>query len=197
MVPTDFANYFLATAGAGAALIGLLFVAISINPERTFGREAQPVRQQVASGAFTALANAFFISTSALIPHINVGYVTLIMGGIGLVDSLRLGGEFLFGYWRASLAARLRWPVALRALAFVAVSLILYGYEVVLAVLLLMQPGAVAFVYTLTGILLGIYGLGLVRAWELLGAPRSSFLGWLNPLHEAPEAPTKDQPPGT
>jgi len=151
----------------------------------------------VASGAFTALANAFFISSGALIPHLNVGYVTLIMGGIGLVDSLRLGGEFLIGYWRESLAARLRWPVALRALAFVAISLILYGYEVVLAVLLVMQPGAVAFVYTLSVILLGIYGLGLVRAWELLGAPRSSVIGWLNPLHETPEAPTQDQPPGT
>jgi hypothetical protein len=197
MVPTDFANYFLATAGAGAALIGLLFVAISINPERTFGREAQPVRQRVASGAFTALVNAFFISTSALIPHTNVGYVTLIMGGIGLLNSLRLAGEFLVGYWRSSLAATLPWPVALRALAFVAVSLILYGYEVVLAVLLLIQPDAVGFVYTLTGILLGIYGLGLVRAWELLGAPRSSLVGWLNPLHESPEAPTQDSPPGT
>jgi hypothetical protein len=145
----------------------------------------------VASGAFTALANAFFISSGALIPHLNVGYVTLIMGGIGLLDSLRLGGEFLIGYWRESLAARLRWPVALRALAFVAVSLILYGYEVILAVLLVMQPGAVAFVYTLSVILLGIYGLGLVRAWELLGAPRSSVIGWLNPLHETPEAPTQ------
>jgi hypothetical protein len=86
--------------------------------------------------------------------------------------------------------------VALRALVFVAVSLILYGYEVVLAVLLLMPPGAVAFVSTLSVILLGVYGLGLVRAWELLGAPRSSLMGWLNPLHEASEAPTKDQPPG-
>jgi hypothetical protein len=197
MVPTDFANYFLASAGAGAALIGLLFVAISINTGRTFGRQAQPVREQVASGAFTALANAFFISSGALIPHLNVGYVTLIMGGIGLVDSLRLGGEFLIGYWRESLAARLRWPVALRAIAFLVVSLILYGYEVVLAVLLLMQPGAIAFVETLSVILLGIYGLGLVRAWELLGAPRSSVIGWLNPLHEAPEAPTNDQPPRT
>ncbi|HEY1388900.1 MAG TPA: hypothetical protein VGF38_10180 [Ktedonobacterales bacterium] len=196
MVPTDFANYFLATAGAGAALIGLLFVAISINPERTFGRDAQPVRQRVASSAFTALVNAFFISTSALIPHTNVGYITLIMGGIGLLNSLRLAGEFLVGYWRSSLASRLPWPVALRALAFVAVSLILYGYEVVLAVLLLIQPDAVGFVYTLTGILLGIYGLGLVRAWELLGAPRSSLVGWFNPLHESPETPTEKQPPG-
>src|SRR5262249_30581632 len=154
------------------------------------GRDAQPVRQRVASGAFTALANAFFISSGALIPHINVGYVTLIMGGIGLLDSLRLGGEFVFWYWRESLAVRLRWPVALRALAFVAVSLILYGYEVALAVLLLIQPSAVDLVSTLSVILLGIYGLGLIRAWELLGAPRSSLIGWLNPLHERPEAPT-------
>src|SRR4029079_4481800 len=97
MIPTEFANFFLATAGAGAALIGLLCVAISINPERTFGREARSGRQQVASGAFTALVNAFFISTGALIPHTQVAYLTLIMGGIGLLNSLRLGRELLSG----------------------------------------------------------------------------------------------------
>jgi hypothetical protein len=85
--------------------------------------------------------------------------------------------------------------VALPALAFVAVSLILYGYEVVVAVLLLMHPDEVGFVYTLCGILLGIYGLGLVRAWELLGAPHSSFISRLNPLQESPEAPAKDSQP--
>jgi hypothetical protein len=60
-----------------------------------------------------------------------------------------------------------------------------------------MQPGTVAFVSTLSVILLGVYALGLVRAWDLLGAPLSSLIGWLNPLHEAPEAPTNHQPPGT
>jgi hypothetical protein len=188
MVPTEFATFFLATAGAGAALIGLLFVAISINPERTVGREAHPVRQQVASGAFTALVNAFFISTSALIPHTNVGYITLIMGAIGLVNSLRLGGELIIGQWRTPQATRARWAQALRVLVFVGVSLILYGYEVAFAVLLLLQPDAMSFVYTLTGLLLGVYGLGLVRVWELLGAPRTSLIGWLNPLVESPDA---------
>jgi hypothetical protein len=195
MVPTDFANFFLATAGAGAALIGLLFVAISINPDRTFGHAAQPGRQQVASGAFTALVNAFFISTGALIPHTQIAYLTLVMGGIGLLNSLRLGRELLVGRGRASQGVKARWSVALPALAFVAVSLILYGYEVVVAVLLLMHPDEVGFVYTLCGILLGIYGLGLVRAWELLGAPHSSFISRLNPLQESPEAPAKDSQP--
>jgi hypothetical protein len=34
MVPSSFGNYFVAMASAGGALIGLLFVAVSIRPER-------------------------------------------------------------------------------------------------------------------------------------------------------------------
>ncbi len=60
MVPATFANFFLATAGAGGTLIGLLFVAVSINPERIFSEGAPKERQAVASGAFTVLVNAFF-----------------------------------------------------------------------------------------------------------------------------------------
>ncbi len=35
MVPEVFHDYFVASTGAGAALVGLLFVAVSIAPERT------------------------------------------------------------------------------------------------------------------------------------------------------------------
>jgi hypothetical protein len=34
MVPPEFANFFIASASAGAALVGLLFVAVSLAPER-------------------------------------------------------------------------------------------------------------------------------------------------------------------
>ena len=60
LVPANFAHFFLATAGAGGALIGLLFVAISISPERIFSEDAPRERQALASGVFTALVNAFF-----------------------------------------------------------------------------------------------------------------------------------------
>jgi hypothetical protein len=189
MVPTDFANYFLATAGAGGALIGLLFVDVSINPERTFGSQAHPVRQGVAGSAFSALANAFFISTGALMPHVNVGYITLLMGAAGLLTSARLGGVLARHQLAGSLdrGNRARWLGAARVLAMVGVSLGLYTYEVVLGVTLLREPGGVGALYSLTGVVLGVYGVGMVRAWELLGAPRSLIV-WLNPLGDVWEA---------
>ena len=42
MVPAIFTNFFIASAGAGGALIGLLFVAVSIAPENTI-MEGAPV----------------------------------------------------------------------------------------------------------------------------------------------------------
>src|SRR5579864_5423913 len=75
MVPPEFLNFFIASTSAGAALVGLLFVAVSIAPEQMVTRQAPLERQAVAGSAFTALINAFFISLVALIPHINIGTV--------------------------------------------------------------------------------------------------------------------------
>jgi hypothetical protein len=60
MVPQVFHDYFVASTGAGAALLGLLFVAVSIAPERTVMSTAPVERQAAATSAYTALLNAFF-----------------------------------------------------------------------------------------------------------------------------------------
>jgi hypothetical protein len=39
-------------------------------------------------------------------------------------------------------------------------------------------------VTTLGTLQLVVYGIGLLRAWELLGAKRGVVLGWFNPLEE-------------
>src|SRR5262249_59061145 len=62
MVPSDFNAYFSASATAAAALVGLLFVAISLAPESTVARSAPLRRRAIAVSAFTGLLNAFFIS---------------------------------------------------------------------------------------------------------------------------------------
>jgi hypothetical protein len=183
MVPASFDNYFLAMAGAGGALIGLLFVAVSISPERTFGPGAHPLRQGMASAAYTALVNGFFISVWALAPGNSVGYIALTMSAVGLIGGAGFGVELLREQWRPGQPARERLLQMGRALVIVALTLGLYGYEGLEAVLLIQHPHTVGYLYGLSGALFGVYALGLARAWQLLGAPRT-VLKWLDPMRD-------------
>jgi hypothetical protein len=71
MVPAEFNNFFVASASAGAALVGLLFVAVSIAPEHIVMANAPIERRAMSSSSFTALLNAFF----SLIEPNNVGNI--------------------------------------------------------------------------------------------------------------------------
>ncbi len=88
MVPPQFLDFFIASTGAGAALAGLLFVAVSLAPEQIVTRRAPMERRAVAGSAFTALINAFFISLVALIPHINFGTLIVPFSSVSLLTSL-------------------------------------------------------------------------------------------------------------
>jgi hypothetical protein len=181
MVPSIFANYFVASAGAGAALIGLLFVVISIQPELTLGGGAHPVRRGVASGAFTALTNAFFVSMAALIPLANVGVMAIVVSVVDIMITVALAR----GVLRRGPHPRgtpVAWASLTRMVATLGVSVALYGYEGVIGVAMLLHPHDTGFVFTLAELLLGVYAVGLVRAWELLGGPGGAIGRLLNPL---------------
>src|SRR5213593_4458320 len=98
-MPAEFETFFLASSGASAALIGLLFVAVSIAPEKVFGSDAEAVRQAQALSAFTALANAFFISMASLIPDVRIGIVVTIVAFASAMQTLAL--LTLVKHWRA------------------------------------------------------------------------------------------------
>ncbi len=190
MVPPDYLPFFAASMGAAAALLGLLFVAVSIAPERTVGARAPVERQMVADSVFTALINAFFISMGGTIPDLNLGSITLPLSVLALAQTLHVG--------------RVLWPRRLtvatlsRRLGLVLVGLVIYGLEVANALQLLGRPTQPApVVVSLTGLLFGVYGFAIVRSWELLGA-RRGLLARLSPLFEAePDgmAPAPDPTP--
>jgi hypothetical protein len=181
MVPAGFHDFFSASAGAGAALVGLLFVAVSIAPERTVMRYAPIERQATAASAFTALVNAFFISLIALLPGPNLGGAAVLMSTLALIQNLSLGWSLL--------RQRQEWRVTLRAAFLVLAGFAIYGLELYQGVRLLANQAAVGYVYTLATLLIGVYGLGLTRAWQLLGARRFGLVGWLSLLRDGPESP--------
>src|SRR5215467_5789083 len=124
MVPSSFQNFFVASTGAGAALVGLLFVAVSIAPQRTVMHTAPVEKQVLATSTFTAMLNAFFISLVALVPGINLGIITVIMGTLAFVNSLTLGWHFLQRRDASKGTNRLS------ALILVVFGLGLYGFEI-------------------------------------------------------------------
>jgi hypothetical protein len=176
MVPPEFANFFIASASAGAALVGLLFVAVSLAPEQIVTRHAPMERQAVAGSAFTALINAFFLSLVALIPHIDFGLVIVPVSGLCLVISLIQAWPLL--------RRRKGWQSLLRRAFLVVLSVGLYGLELLNGLQLLTAPSQAGIIYGLVSCLIGAFALGLIRAWELLGVQRYGVLGWLSPLRD-------------
>ena len=129
MVPSEYTNFFITAATSGGALIGLLFVAISLAPERTVQINAPIESRIVAGSTFTALLNAFFISLGGLLPHTNIGWFAITFSIIGVLNSLSQA-RTLLNPWPS-------WQNALRRTWLTVVSLYIYITEMVSAIQLL------------------------------------------------------------
>ena len=176
MVTADFQPFFTASVAASSALIGLLFVGVSIAPDRVFGSGADPRRQAQAISAFSALANVFFISMASLIPTVVIGVVVTLVAAI---SSMQLLGLLVTVPQRAANAVELYRGVIL----FVA-SAAIYGVELYLGIVLWNYPHSTDALAGLLEVLLGAYGIGLGRAWQLLGAPRIGIISYVLDLVE-------------
>ena len=175
MIPASYSNFLVASTQASAALIGLLFVAVSIAPERVFGAGSESARRAMALSSFTALANIFFVSSGSLIPELTFGVMVVVAGGVALSQTLSL--LTLAGSWR-------RERTLFRGLALFLISAGLYAYQVVIGVQLLYSPSSPGLLTAIESLMLGIFAVGLARAWELLGAPHTRgavglLTGWL------------------
>jgi hypothetical protein len=191
MVPAEYGNFFLGSAGAAAALIGLLFVVVAIDPKRTIGADAPIARRAIAGSAFTALLNAFFVSLGSLLPGYNLGGFALVMSLIGLLNSSTLVLRIVKQRGSGALLVQ-------RALLLLA-SFIIYGLECANGIGLINNGNDHRYVYTIGILLITIYGVALSRAWELLGADESGLRGLIDVLREprprSESSPNKASPP--
>ena len=167
MVPTDFGPFFAATAAVAGALIGLLFVAISVAP--AVGDLEGRVETDVRAGvAFSALVNTLTISLFALIPGIDLGTTAAVVGLVSLSSCVALGMVL----YREGDDRRVRRHQA----RLLVVQGAVFAYQAWVGFRLARQPHDVGLVRTACILVIVLFLVGIARAWQLIGARDTGLL---------------------
>jgi hypothetical protein len=166
VVPDNIHDFFLGGAGVAGALIGLLFVAISVSAGRLSGDGAQ-VHRIRAAAALTAFSNALAVSLFALIPGHKIGPTTVATGGSGIA--------FIAATLLLLIRLRqVRWGTVRDALFLIGLAVV-FVIQVMQGVDLLDQPGDAGAVNTIAILVIACFLIGIARAWELIGGPSIGF----------------------
>lgn len=186
MTPDSYHEFYAALASVCGALIGLLFVAVSLAPERIVGSEATAVSKATAGLAFTTFTNALVVSLTALLPHASVGIAAIVVAASSISATLGL----TLGLLRRRRTERpgMRW-VVLSGLA-----LALFVSELIAGIALDHSSTDTSALDALGILTIGLVVIGILRAWELMGAESSGVIGTLRrSLHAHREPDDRDE----
>lgn len=156
-------EFFSACASVGGALIGLLFVAVSVAPERVLGPNASEVHGVRAAGTLTAFTNALTVVLFGLIPGFNAGSAATVVALVGLVF---IGGALVRVYpgWRAGRIRALD-------LTFLVGLIAVFVLQLIAGIGLKRHPSDSSDLTTLCILVVVCFLIGIERAWELVGGP--------------------------
>lgn len=164
MVPASVHNFFLTTGSVAGALIGLLFVAISVSAERLSQETASAQLHRIrALAALTAFTNALTVSLFSLIPGHKIGptAATVAVFGItfvtaSLLSLIRLG--------------QLHWN-SVRDALFLLGLIVTFVFQLIEGALVMAHTNDPGSVNTIAILVVVCFLIGVARAWELIGGP--------------------------
>lgn len=161
-------SFFSTSAGASAAILGLLVVAVSVVNADDANPTTRELRTVLAGSAFVALVDIFIVSIVALTGgSVVFGLSSLAMAAVGLVATRRLIPRAM----RAGNFSRTSQTRTLN-LAFASISVASYSAQLGLAVALLATAQSAALQRGLVLVIVALYGSALGRAWVVTGISR-------------------------
>lgn len=177
MVPVSFHDFFGGCATIAGALIGLLFVAISVAPGRVTGGSAEADHQVKAGAAFSALVNTLVLALVALLPGASFSTTVLILAAAGLSSTAGL----VIVLWRAHAKGTRPGAVLMLVVLFA-----LYGLQFANGLELGNSPHNLSRVSSQGGLIIGFFVFAIARAWALLGARESRLLSAVSGMAHRP-----------
>lgn len=160
MVPVSFHDFFSGCATIAGALIGLLFVVLSVSSESLRGENARTDHQVRAGAAFSALVNTMVLALLALLPTTDLGTVGIILSSVGLGTTAAL----IFALIREDKR------IGPNDLSMFLILLVLYGLQLANALKLEHTPHNVGLVVNQGELAIVFFLFGIARSWQLVGA---------------------------
>jgi hypothetical protein len=161
VAPVSFHDVFGGCATIAGALIGLLFVALSVSPEKLSGDDARAEHQVRAGAAFSALINTLVIALVALLPGASLGQAGIIVAASGLATTAAL----VIVLYREHQQKIRRGDVSM-----LAILLTLYSLQLASAAQLDGSPRDISAVSRQGALLIAFFLFGIARSWQLVGA---------------------------
>jgi hypothetical protein len=168
VVVGHYENFFITSAGASAAILGLLVVAVSVVNADDADPTTRENRTVLAGSAFVALVDIFMVSIVPLTGgSVVFGLSSLVMAAVGLLATRRL-------IPRAKRAGNFSRNFRTRELniAFASISVAGYLAQLGLAVALLANTQSAALLHALVLVIVVLYCSALGRAWQVTGITR-------------------------
>jgi hypothetical protein len=191
VVPANIHDFFVASGSAAGALIGLLFVAISVASERLARIEAAGQHYRIrAAAASTAFTNALAVSLLALIPVHKIGPTSVTVAVIGLT------------FVTASLLSLLRlqqrrWDILRDGLFLIALA-VTFIIQLIEGLTVITRPGDSGAVDTIAILVVVCFVVGIGSAWELVGGPSIGIMREVTALvrshHGADDSVAEESP---